>query len=327
VLPLRPTLVVVALLIAASADAGDRRAIPGQAASTPRFTTVGVDDERTLGELLRFERFERERVLPWRVRLAPLAEAGDALAQLWLARVYDFYPFGKGTPEDGQVAMRWYTRAAEQHLAAAEHFLAAVYRSGLLGVTVDEPKALAFLERAYADSGGALKAEVALDLARLYMPPRATPPDAARGLQYLEEALRLAPDNQSAIDWLLEIYAKRGDHKSAIKLAERSRNPAMIETIAELCMQKLHDPPCAIRLLRQASAWPREDSTPPEALLELYTLVCRKRLARTSLGAIDDRGLPPGGSAAEGRRGLIDTPEAWKFFMQWQRNCVVQPGG
>src|SRR3954465_8069734 len=172
-------LVFVALLITGSADAGDRRAIPGQAPSAPLFTTVGVDDERTLGELLRFDRFERERVVPWRARIAPLAEAGDPLAQLWLARVYDFYAFGKGTPEDGKVAVRWYAAAADQHLAVAEHFLAAAYRSGLLGISIDEPRALAFLERAYTDSGGAQKAEVALDLARLYMPPRAAAPDAA----------------------------------------------------------------------------------------------------------------------------------------------------
>jgi tetratricopeptide (TPR) repeat protein len=302
---LRRTLVVVALLITASADAGDRRAIPGQAPSAPLFTTLAVEDERTLGELLQFERFDRDRVLPWRVRLVPLAEGGDPLAQLWLARLYDLYPFGKGTPEEGRIAMRWYTRAADQHLAVAEHLLFSIYDNGLLGIPDDKPTARAFLERAYADSGGALKAEAALDLARLYMPPHA---DAARGLHYLEEALRLAPDNQTAIDWLLDIYAERGDHKRAVKLAERSRNPAMIEKIAELCLHKLHDAPCAIRLLRQARAWPREDTTPPEALLELYTLVCRKQVARASLGA-------------------IDTPAAWTYFMQWQRNCVVQPGG
>jgi hypothetical protein len=57
--------------------------------------------------------------------------------------------------------------------------------------------------------------------------------------------------------------------------------------------------------------WPTDDTTPSQALLDLYTLVCHKQLARSNLGAI----------------GAIDTPETWKFFQTWQRNCVVEPGG
>jgi TPR repeat protein len=274
-----------------------------------------ADDERTLGKLLRFEGFERERVLPWRDRLEPLASGGDPLAQLWLARLYDLFPFGQGTPEEGRIAMTWYNRAADQHLAIAEQFLFRVYNFGLLGIATDIPKALALLERAYTDSADALKADIAVDLARVYMGPRdeaagavAGMPDEVRGLRYLEESLRLDPSNQSAIDWLLDIYVARGDDARAVKLAERSRNRAMIEKIAKQCLHKLHDPRCAIRLLTRASSWPSDDKIPSQALLDLYTLVCRKQLARSSLGA-------------------IDTLEAWKFFQQWQRNCVVEPGG
>jgi hypothetical protein len=308
-------LILFVLLIATPARAEGRRAIAGQASGVPLFTTMRVDEERTVGELLRLGRFERERVLPWRDRLEPVAAGGDPLAQLWLARLYDLFPFGKGTPEEGRVAMTWYNRAADQHLAIAEHFLFRVYNVGLLGIATDVDRALAFLERAYADAAGVLKSEIALDLARMYMgPPReaAGPvpgvPDEARGLRYLEEALRLAPSNQSAIDWLLDIHATRGDAARAVKLAERSRNPVMIVKVAELCLRKLHDPRCAIRLLRHARSWPTDDTTPSQALLDLYTLVCRKQLARSNLGA-------------------IDTPETWKFFQTWQRNCVVEPGG
>ena len=114
-------LILFALLIATPARAEGRRAIAGQASGVPLFTAMRVDEERTLGELLRFGRLERERVLPWRDRLEPVATGGDPLAQLWLARLYDLFPFGKGTPEEGRVAMTWYNRAADQHLAIAEY--------------------------------------------------------------------------------------------------------------------------------------------------------------------------------------------------------------
>ncbi len=308
-------LVLFALLIAAPARAEGRHPIVGQAPTVPLFTTMRADDERTLGKLLRFEGFERQRVLPWRDRLEPLASAGDPIAQLWLARLYDLFPFGKGTPEEGGIAMTWYNRAADQHLAIAEHFLFRVHNDGLLGTATDVPKALTFLERAYADSAGALKAEIALDLARLYMGPHSEAagtvpgaPDEAKGLSYLEEALRLDPKNQSAIDWLLDIYPARGDDARAVKLAERSQNSEAIEKIAELCLHKLHDTRCAIRLLNRARLWPSDDKGPSQVLLDLYTLVCRKQLVRRNLGA-------------------IDTAEAWKYFQQQQRNCVVGPGG
>lgn len=309
-------LVVVLLLVSPLAAAGNRRAIPGQASGVPLFTEVRLEDERALAGLLRFDRFQRDRVVAWRPRLVPLAEGGDALAQFWLGRLYDFFEFGQGTPEEAGVAMTWYTRAADQHLVGAEYFLFKVYEYSLLGVPRDDRKARAFLDRAYADSTGVAKAEFALDLARLDLHPAsdASPeltlgaPDPARGLRYLEEALRLDPENQQVIDWWIDIYAERGDHARAVELAERSRNSAMIEKAASLCLHELHDSGCSIRLLRRSRQFPRDDATPPDALLDLYTLVCRKQLARSKLGA-------------------IDTPAAWRFFMKWQRNCVVNPGG
>src|SRR3954470_21295376 len=156
-------LVLFALLVTASARAGGR-GIPGQAPRVALFTALRTDDERTLARLLGFETFDRERLLPWRSRLEPLARGGDALAQFWLAQLYDLYPFGKGTSEEGLVAMTWYQRAAEQHLAIAEHFLFRAYSVGRLGTSTDLPKALTFLEGAYEDAAGELKAEVALDL-------------------------------------------------------------------------------------------------------------------------------------------------------------------
>lgn len=64
----------------------------------------------------------------------------------------------------------------------------------------------------------------------------------------------------------------------------------------------------AIRLLRRAATFPSDDDVPPQALLDLYTLVCRKQLARSRLAG-------------------LDTPAAWAIFQRWQRDCVYQPGG
>jgi hypothetical protein len=80
-------LVLFALLIAAPARAENRRAIAGQAPIVPLFTTVRADDERALGKLLRFEGFDRQRVVSWRDRLEALARGGDPIAQFWLARL------------------------------------------------------------------------------------------------------------------------------------------------------------------------------------------------------------------------------------------------
>lgn len=311
---LRSLLVLAMLVVVAPARAETRRAIAGQAAKVPLTTAVTVEDERTLSGLLRFGHFERAAILPWRERLAPLATGGDPLAQLWLARLYDLFPFGEGTPEEGRIAMTWYKRAADQHLAIAESFLFTAYNHGLAGNPVDMPKALAYLQRSYADAAGELKADTCLSLARMYIGPASEAggrvpgaPDARKGLRYLEEALQLAPTNQTAIDWLISLYAEKGDVARASALAERSTNRHMIDRAAQLCVKR-KDPTCAIRLLRRAATFPTDDDIPPQALLELYTLVCRKQLARDKLGD-------------------VDTPAAWAFFQQWQRDCVFQPGG
>jgi TPR repeat protein len=303
-------LVLAVLMIATSAPADQRRAVPGQAPEVPLFTALSAGDEGALGELLRFDAFARDRLLPWRTKLTPLAEAGDPLAQLWLGQLYDLYPFGLGTPEEGSIALRWYGRAADQHLAVAERLFFTIYEYSLLEVPRDSRRGMVFLERAFAHASGELKAQVALDLAGQYGKPSGISgePDPARSLRYIEQAIEFDPNNQTAIDWLIGLYAERGEPERAVKLAERSRNSAMLEKAAGLCLHALHEVPCAIRLLQRASSFSRDDRTPPWALLELYTRVCRQQLERSSLGA-------------------IDTPEAWIFFQKWQRNCVVDPAG
>jgi TPR repeat protein len=67
----------------------------------------------------------------------PLAEGGDAQAQLYLAYAYRR---GLGVTQDDARAAHWYRRAAEQGLADAQYQLGLMYELGL-GVPVDQAEA------------------------------------------------------------------------------------------------------------------------------------------------------------------------------------------
>ncbi|MEM7227120.1 MAG: tetratricopeptide repeat protein [Pseudomonadota bacterium] len=67
----------------------------------------------------------------------PLAESGDAEAQLALA---DLYRNGLGVPADQAAATAWYRRAAEQGVAVAQLNLGEAYHKGL-GVARDPVQA------------------------------------------------------------------------------------------------------------------------------------------------------------------------------------------
>jgi TPR repeat protein len=76
--------------------------------------------------------------------LAPLAERGDAVAQLKIGII--FFRGKVGSP-DHNAAIRWFTKAAENGQAEAEFQLGQIYRDGP-GVNVDGKLALYWLGRA-----------------------------------------------------------------------------------------------------------------------------------------------------------------------------------
>jgi TPR repeat protein len=59
--------------------------------------------------------------------LRPLAEQGDAVAQVNLGFMYEK---GQGVPQDYAAAMSWYRRPAEQGDALAQHNLGLMYANG-----------------------------------------------------------------------------------------------------------------------------------------------------------------------------------------------------
>jgi TPR repeat protein len=76
--------------------------------------------------------------------LAPLAERGDAVAQLKLGIISSR---GKAGSPDHGAALKWFTKAAENGEAEAQFQLGRIYRDGL-GANVDGRLAVYWLERA-----------------------------------------------------------------------------------------------------------------------------------------------------------------------------------
>ena len=84
----------------------------------------------------------------------PLAEQGDANAQLNIGLMYDA---GQGIPVDHDRAVHWYRKSAESGLAAAQYNLGLMYRDGQ-GVERDSRQANTWLERAAAQGLQAARA-------------------------------------------------------------------------------------------------------------------------------------------------------------------------
>ncbi|MEX0924101.1 MAG: SPOR domain-containing protein [Rhodovibrionaceae bacterium] len=77
--------------------------------------------------------------------LQPLADAGDARAQYGIGKIYE--TGGGPIVSDPQQAVLWYSRSAEQGVAAAQNNLALMYAEGR-GVSQNKPQALALWEAA-----------------------------------------------------------------------------------------------------------------------------------------------------------------------------------
>src|SRR5438132_10741454 len=76
--------------------------------------------------------------------LAPLAEQGNAVAQLKLGIIFSR---GKVKSPDHLAALRWFTKAAENGQVEAQFELGRIYRDGL-GTRVDGKLAVYWLEHA-----------------------------------------------------------------------------------------------------------------------------------------------------------------------------------
>jgi TPR repeat protein len=170
--------------------------------------------------------------------LAPLAEQGNAVAQLKLGIIFSR---GKVSSPDHVAALRWFTKAAENGQVEAQFELGCMYRDGL-GTRADGKLAVYWLERAAEkNTPHAINA-----LGELYLGYRDVPQDFAvarswflRGAQIGNSASMynlgilyargqgIVQDDIEALKWL-ELAAGMGigeDHDKALRartlLAER----------------------------------------------------------------------------------------------------------
>jgi len=86
--------------------------------------------------------------------LRPLAEQGNADAQVKLGQIYEL---GLGVAHDYVEALKWYRKAAEQGNADAQYYLGEMYRHGV-GVKQDRAEALKWYRKAAAQ--GATQAQI-----------------------------------------------------------------------------------------------------------------------------------------------------------------------
>ena len=119
--------------------------------------------------------------------LRAAAEQGDAAAQFDLGSMAAAE--GRGVPQDGAEAVRWYRLAAEQGHALAQAGLGVLYAEGR-GVRQDDPEAVLWLRRA-ADQG---IAEAQGRLGMMYAAGRSVPRSYAEAVRWY----RLAADQRHA---------------------------------------------------------------------------------------------------------------------------------
>lgn len=308
---------LLALCLSGFASAQTTFPLPGQAAKYPLTTRITPAEAQAFARVLDvgLGKVEVQRLPGWRTKLAARAKAGDPLAQFMYARTYDLFTTGQGTPQDARVAMQWYTKAADQKFASAELFLFNVYEYSLLGQPKNPRLAARYLQRAYQHSGGSVRAEAALELARQTNPEREDfrlpgfQPSAKQTRAYLEEILKLEPKDTTALDWLMGIYLDSHDYSRALEMARRTDNSAMWVQMA-LVLADDHpgfpaQPKLAATFLKRRLAAVKNDKGEAESTLYLLMqLECEKKISRADYQNVFD-------------------PAVYQRYLTWRVGCRV----
>jgi uncharacterized protein len=132
--------------------------------------------------------------------LRPLAEQGNALAQLGLGLMY---AKGQGVPQDYAQAFVWYRKAAEQGDADAQTTVGLMYRQGR-GVSQDYAQALIWYRKA-ADQGDS---RAQLSLGVMYAIGKGVPQDYVRAHMWFNIAAGAASASNA---WVRDLSVKWRD--------------------------------------------------------------------------------------------------------------------
>jgi len=138
--------------------------------------------------------YQRARDI-WR----PLAEAGDAVAQFNLGKLYEYG--GGEVRQDHSQAARWYREAAAQGVTAAQNNLGLMHSQGL-GVPRDRRRAAELWKRAAEDDYSLAQYNLAL----AYFRGEGVPRDERLAALWFEKAAQAGlPDSQYAMGQLLRL--------------------------------------------------------------------------------------------------------------------------
>ncbi len=186
------------------------------------------------------------------------AEGGDAEAQNHLAFLYAHG--GEDLPKDSAEAAKWYRKAAEQGLAAAQFNLAVIYAGGD-GVPPDHAEAA----RWYRKAAGQGMIDAQFNLGVIYAEGDGVPKDPAEAARWFRRAAEqgdvdaqsslgqlLVTDRGAAKDFLeglawLNLAAASGDHDAAANLA--ALEPQLSADLVSAARQK------ARALATEIAAW------------------------------------------------------------------------
>jgi TPR repeat protein len=107
----------------------------------------------------------------------------------------DLYPYGDGEPNEAQIALDYYPKAANKGLAVAKRTLYDMYRYGLMEQVRDEQKVFTYLMRVIQHGDAAYKAKGYSDLAGLFNSGEVSFVKSNKDsvLFYLEKALSYTP--------------------------------------------------------------------------------------------------------------------------------------
>jgi TPR repeat protein len=150
-----------------------------------------------------------------------LAESGDAEAQYSLAMMFDF---GDNVPRDGEKAVYWLRKAAEQDLAAACYSLGVKYEFGSTVRQSSTQAAYWYRRAAFRDLPMAQ-----FHLGLLYLPGSGLPPDPIQAYAWLT----LAADHEYP-----EALANRDVADELLDKADRSRAEDMAAQLRKQVRQR-----------------------------------------------------------------------------------------
>lgn len=159
--------------------------------STPLGAASPRDACRDYGEQLYTERPEARVVAQTYFHCRPLAEAGDAEAQYYLASAFMF----RGPNQSPELAdvEKWMQRSAENGYGKAQFYVGNIHSSG--------PKAVEWYEKAAANG----VPPAPLELARIYLHGLGVPADGNKAIYWYEFAYRKYR-LRNALEPLVTIY-------------------------------------------------------------------------------------------------------------------------